>query len=229
MSQDTTFIITKSNDLKIPKEIPHFIVSDDIYFPICDTNGSEFNDFISLVLTNQKYDIKGYYSNKFDFIELIKKLNIDSFFAYHYSEYGMMTINICRFSVVNNIVIKESIVCPEERIITPENYSEFEDELEKNSPEILLNIKVDGYFMERLKDFDIAEFLYEKWGNSIDFTEIDRVNSLKIKENRKKLDIENQKQDEILNQKTDNFEEQQVDDDIPSNSFWGEIKRVFKL
>lgn len=181
MSQNNSFIITKSKDLKIPKEIPHFVVSDDIYFPICDTNGSEFNEFISLVLTNKKYDIKDYYSNKFDFIELTKKLNINSFVAYHYSEFGMMRLNICEFSVVKNIVIKESIVCPEERIIEPENYSEFENELEKNSPEILLNIKVDGFFIEKLKYFDIAESLYKKWGCSLNFSEIDEINSQKLK------------------------------------------------
>lgn len=228
---NTSFIITKSKNLKIPKETPHFIISDDIYFPIYDPNCVKFNDFISLVINNKKYDIKDYYTNKFDFVELTKKLNINSFVAYHYSEFGMMPLYICKFSVVKNIVIKESILCPDERIIAPENYSEFENELEKNSPEILLNIEIDEYLIERLNDFEYTKFLYEKWGNSIDFLIIDKINSEKNKENQKKLDKENQKPKEVLNkniQKIDNGVESEVDD-MSTNSFFGILKRIFKL
>jgi hypothetical protein len=220
MSQDNSFIITKSKGLKIPKEIPHFLVGDDIYLPIPIPTGYEFNDFINSVKSNKKFDIADYYSGNFHFIELIRKLNISSFVAYHSSEFGMMTLNYYNFTVVNDAVIEKSIWSTEEGIITPENYSEVEENYDNNNSEILLNIKIDGHFIEQLKYFEIAESLYKKWGNSLNFSEIEKFNSRKNEENRKeRLESENQE--------TRNFEDSS--DDIPSNSFWGEIKRVLKL
>ncbi len=219
MSQDNSFIITKSKGLKIPKELPHFLVSDDIYLPINNPTGYEFNDFINTVLENKKYDLRDYHSNDFRFIELTRKLNINSFVAYHFSEYGSMTLNYYNFTIVNDTVIEKSIWSTEEGIITSENYSEFEENYDTNNSEILLNIKIDSYFIEKLKYFEIAESLYKKWGNSLNFSEIDKLNSQKIEENRRKR-LENE------NRETRNFEDSE---DIPSNSFWGEIKRILKL
>lgn len=220
MSQDNSFIITKSKRLKIPKEIPHFLVGDDIYLPINIPTGYEFNDFINSVISNKKFDLADYYSNNFSFIELARKLNISSFVAYHSSEYGDMTLNYYNFTVVNDTVIEKSIWSTEEGIITSENYSEVEENYDNNNSEILLNIKIDAYFIEKLKYFNIAEFLYKKWGNSLNFSEIDKLNSQKIEENRKRR-LENESLE------TRNFEDSS--EDIPSNSFWGEIKRVLKL
>lgn len=216
MSQDNSFIITKSKGLKIPKEIPHFLVADEIYLQISNPTGYEFNDFINTVLENKKYALRDYYSEDFHFIEITRKLNISSFVAYHFSEFGMMTLNYYNFTVVNDILIEKSIWSTEEGIITSDNYSEFEENYDNNNNKILLNIKIDSYFIERLKYYEIAESLYKKWGNSIDFSEIDKINSQKIEENRLK-----RLEDEM--QETRNFEDSE---DIPSNSFWGEIKRV---
>ncbi|MEZ0130768.1 hypothetical protein AB9T88_13780 [Flavobacterium sp. LBUM151] len=224
MSQDNSFIIAKSKELKIPKEIPHFFVGDDIYLPINITTGYEFNNFINSVLENKKYDLRDYYTNDFYFLELTKKLNISSFVAYHCSEF-VMPLNIYEFTVVNNTVIEKSIWSNEEGIMTPENYSEVAENYDKNNSEILLNIKIDLYFIEKLKYFEIAESLYKKWGNLLDFSEIDKINRQKIEENRKKS-LENESQ-EIRN-----FEDSSEDiplEDIPSDSFWGEIKRILKL
>lgn len=220
MSQDNSFIITKSKGLKIPQEIPHFLVGDDIYLPINIPTGYEFNDFINSVISNKKFDMADYYSGNFYFIELTQKLNISSFVAYHSSEFGMMTLNYYNFTVVNGAVIEKSIWSTQEGIITSENYSEVEENYDNNNSEILLKIKIDGYFIEQLKYFEIAESLYKKWGNSLNFSEIEKFNSQKIEEDRKKrLESESQ---EIINLEDSS-------QDIPSNSFWAEIKRVLKL
>lgn len=171
MSQDNSFIITKSSGLQIPREIPHFLVGDDIYLPINIPTGYEFNDFINSVISNKKFDIADYYSGNFYFIELIRKLNISSFVAYHSSEFGTMTLNYYNFTVVDGAVIEKSIWSTEEGIITPENYSEVEENYDNNNSEILLNITIDGFFIEQLKYFEIAESLYKKWGNSLLFAE----------------------------------------------------------
>jgi hypothetical protein len=170
MSQDISLLIFKENDLEIPEEIPHFINEGVIYLPIVNPAGYQFGQLITMVIDKKQYEILDY-KDEFSFVKLASDLDIENYIAFHSSDFGVMPINYYEFAIVKNVFIKDSIWSTD-GIITSENIDDFEENYEKNKGEILLNIKVNLNFIEHLKDYSSCKSVYEKWGNKVNFYEV---------------------------------------------------------
>lgn len=105
MGQNISMIITKEIDTKISNKIPHIIENDLL---IIGLKNNEFARFIKRVLRAYRTDLE-YYIEDFEFITLIKQLNIKTFLAYHESDWGGIPVDSIRFAVVDHEIIIESI------------------------------------------------------------------------------------------------------------------------
>jgi hypothetical protein len=105
MGQDISLIITKETNLKNLNKIPHIIENGLL---IVALKNNEFSKFINRVLRVHSTDLD-YYHEDFEFIDLIKKLNIKTFLGYHESDWGGIPIDSIRFAVIDNEIIVESI------------------------------------------------------------------------------------------------------------------------
>lgn len=98
-------IITKETNLKNLSEIP-CIVENGLLVIALENN--EFSKFINRVLRVHSTDLD-YYTEDFEFIDLIKKLDIKTFLCYHESDWGGIPIDSIRFAIIDNEIILESI------------------------------------------------------------------------------------------------------------------------
>ncbi|OMQ09100.1 hypothetical protein [[Flexibacter] sp. ATCC 35103] len=170
MSQDISLIIFAENDFEIAAEMPHFINSGVLYIPVPIFEGFEYGELITDVLNKNDSNMLNY-KNDYHFIELANEIGAKNYIALHFSEYGSMTINHYEFAVLENVFIKDSIWSTG-GLITSENIDSFEENYENNKGEILLNIKVDHNFIEHLKNYGSCKSVYEKWGNKVNFQEV---------------------------------------------------------
>lgn len=170
MSQDISLIISKEIDLKIPPEIPHFINSGVLYIPISIFEGFEYGELIKESLNTNDFQILNYIDD-YDFLKVVNNIEVKNFIALHFSDYGTMPMYHYEFTVLENFIVKDSIWSTD-GLITAENIDSFEENYEKNKGEILLNMKMDFDFIEHLKDYSSCKSLYEKWGNKVNFYEI---------------------------------------------------------
>lgn len=199
MSQDISLIISTEIDFKISQEIPHFINSGILYIPISIFEGCEYGELIKEVLDKNDFQMLNY-RDDYHFIKLMEKIGLKNYIALHYSDYGSMPMNHFEFTVIENIFIKNSIWSTN-GLITYENIDLFEENYEKNKGEILLNIKMDLDFIEHLRTYSSCKSLYEKWGNKINFSEVQNYYTQK----------------QIVNRTDSNFDEQ------GNKTFTGEI------
>lgn len=172
MSQDISLLIFKENNLVIPEAIPHFVKEGVIYLPIYNPTGYLFRELITMALDKKKYEVLDY-KDEFSFVKLAYELGIENYIPFHSSDFGMMPINHYEFAIVENVFIKDS-VWSTDGIITPENIDDFEDNYEKNRGDILLGIKIDYNYRDYLRSYDGCKSVYEKWGNRVDFHEVQR-------------------------------------------------------
>lgn len=170
MSQDISLIISKEIDLKIASEIPHFINSGVLYIPISILEGCEYGELIKESLNTNDFQILNYIDD-YHFLKVVKNIGVKNFIALHFSDYGTMPMYHYEFTVLENLIIKDSI-WSSDGLITSENIDSFEENYEKNKGEILLNMKMDLDFIEHLKDYSSCKSLHEKWGNKVNFYEI---------------------------------------------------------
>lgn len=233
MSQDISLIISKEIDLKIAPEIPHFINSGVLYIPISIFEGCEYGELIKESLINNDFQILNYTDDDYHFLKVVNNIGMKNFIGLHFSDYGTMPMYHYEFTVLENLIMKDSIWSTD-GLITSENIDSFEENYEKNKGEILLNIKVDLDFIEHLKDYSSCKSLYEKWGNKINFYEIqnyyiqkqviDRTNSSFDERGNKTFTGEIFK-DENINTRS-NSVEKRID---KSKTIWQIIKQTLKI
>jgi hypothetical protein len=104
MGRDISLIISKSIEVKIPKEIPHLIKDGVLLIAL---EKSEFSDFVFNVLRTYKTNLNDYIEEN-DFVKLVNKIKLNDFFAYHESDWGM-PIDKVYFAVVEGEIVIESI------------------------------------------------------------------------------------------------------------------------
>ncbi|MBJ2126569.1 hypothetical protein [Flavobacterium sp. IB48] len=172
MSQDISLLIFKEDNSEIPETIPHFINGGIVYMPICNPTGYLFGELITTALNKKQYDILDY-KDEFSFVKLAHGLGVENYMAFHSSDFGMMPINYYEFAVVENVFMKDS-VWSTDGIITSENICDFEDNYEKNRGDVLLEIKIDYNFRGFLRSYDDCKSVYEKWGNRVNFHDIQK-------------------------------------------------------
>lgn len=125
-----------------------------------------------MALDKKQYEVLDY-KDEFSFVKLAYEIGVENYIAFHSSDFGMMPINHYEFAIVENVFIKDS-VWSTDGIITPENIDDFEDNYEKNRGDILLGIKIDYNYRDYLRSYDGCKSVYEKWGNRVDFHEVQR-------------------------------------------------------
>jgi hypothetical protein len=119
-------------------------------------------------------------------------------------------------------------------LITSENIDSFEENYEKNKGEILLNIKIDLDFIEHLKNYSSCKYFYEKWGNKIDFHEIQNYYIQKQVVNRTNSSFDERGNEtftgEIFKDENINTRSNSVEKGIDkSKTIWQIIKQTFKI
>ena len=229
MSQDISLIISAETDLKIASEIPHFINSGVLYIPISIFEGCEYGELIKESLHNNDFQMLNYKSDDYHFLKVVNTIGVKNYIALHFSDYGTMPMYHYEFTVLGNVIVKDSIWSTG-GLITSENIDSFEENYEKNKGEILLNIKVDLDFIEHLKDFSSCKSLYEKWGNKINFYEIQNYYIQKkqvVNETNNSFDERGNKifKNENINIKS-NSGEKGIDN---SKTIWQVIKQTLKI
>ena len=167
MGQDISLILSKEITTQVPIHITHFIRNNTLIIPIEEP--WELGSLISNVVESGDYQINSYLH--YPFIKLAKELKLNTFMAYHNSEWADMPDEHFEFVVLDGKIIKDSIWISEaqkldgEILLDPSNY------VDSN----LLEIEISK--IEHFAEYWHCRFIYEKENN---------LPSSFIKENPKK-------------------------------------------
>ncbi|UTN04300.1 hypothetical protein L0669_23620 [Flavobacterium bizetiae] len=104
MGQNISLIITKNIEIKVPHEIPHLIRNGLLIIALAK---DEFSYFVVKVLKSCKTNLSDYIEGN-SFVRLVRKIELDTFLAYHESDWGLLADEIY-FAVVDGEIIIESI------------------------------------------------------------------------------------------------------------------------